>query len=738
MSQIPNTTFLETPVANTPVARRTAAPISLPGVQNTLNAPGLEVKPPVSEGARLAAEALEALGLTAGLANAVRVYSDRAKVLQQGQGNSQADGDISSIQQKIESGEIARIDGLTSGQQAEVVISGYTSGMPEAVVAGYRGRAKFAIASAFSGVDSRVIKEARDQSLMDAGSLAESATTPEELALAVDAAKGIPGVSEIDASRATLLSALEHKARTGDRKGFEMVKAAIPASLFTVQKARADEILQRELSQRQNEADNAATDTIGGMLFDLERGKGGSFEQITDKLDELAPAISGAKQNQLLKQINAEQGRYVKATQDASIERQSAEARAGLHIYLDELEQNGLLLTTEPVKIVRGPDGTVRVNDPTFEGGTTLLSVSREDAIQMQTERAFKTIEKNADGDPSLAIRMQAQWASRQGVSPPKWNQMLTAGMSAATMVNAVTGAGRTGGSEQSSKSFEVAPTTAAGIELYRTVKAVAPTNTLHQIVKDERTRDFYEAVLMAESVPQVGSPTTALTPEEAQARQSQAVLTASLVLDGRSGVSIDARAVQETVARELSTGNWWAAYYNGEEPANGGEIASEVGRYMTFYSRLGKDADSALKLAKEKVFSERVMMPGGWSVSLAGVPVPEGVKKDLPPLAASIIRAWFESEGEAGGYEEDRLTFAPESGTGWWAIRDLNGFPVASKAATGVVFAPHQLTALHNTWQKQKLLDADKASRAAKAAEQKALQEFGERARQFDNRTKQ
>jgi len=137
-------------------------------------------------------------------------------------------------------------------------------------------------------------------------------------------------------------------------------------------------------------------------------------------------------------------------------------------------------------------------------------------------------------------------------------------------------------------------------------------------------------------------------------------------------------------------------------------------------------------------VFSERVMMPGGWSVSLAGVPVPEGVKKDLPPLAASIIRAWFKSEGEAGGYEEDRLTFVPEPGTGWWAIRDSNGFPVVSKAAPGVVFAPHQLTALHNTWQKQKLLDADKASRAAKAAEQKALQEFGERARQFDNRTKQ
>ena len=736
MSQIPNTTLLETPVAATAIGRRDAIAVPQIGIQGSLNAPGLAVMPPDSEGARLAEDALQALGLVGQVANTARVYSDRAQALQEGQGNNDAEADIPGITQKIAAGEIARLDGMTSAEQAELVIGAYTKGLPESVAAGYRKRATYAIASAFSQRDAQIVKDAQDLSLVQAGGLAEAAKTPEELTRAFEVAKSIGNVSELDARRATYLAALESKAQAGDPKGFEMVLSQMPGTMFTAEKRRYRETLDRELYQRAAINEKKAADTIGGMLYDVQRGKG-SFEQVDAKLAELAPGISGSSREILLNKIQSERSQYDKATKDAMISRFSADAGDQFSAHLADLDSKGILSTAESTTVVLGKDGKIRVNDPTIEGGTTLLSVSKEDAIRMQTRAAFEAFDKQSDRDPALAMRLKLQWASRQGVAPPQWGEVLHAGMSAATLPNAITNTGYSAGNDSQSKDFIVSPNTVAGIELYRNMRALAP-NNMHQLIKDERTRDFYDAVLTAESVSQVGSPATSGTPEAAQARMSQAVLTASRVMDGRSAVAIDPKTIQETVSSRLNTANWWALYLNGEKPVNGGEIGNEVGKYMSFYARLGKDAPSALKAAEEHVFSERVMMPGGWSVSLAGLPIKAVTKQDLRPLAKSIIADWYKAEGKAAGQKEEQLTFAPDPKTGWWAIRTLDGFPVESKSAAGVVFAPHQLDARHTAWQKQTRLDADAAARKTKAEVDKAIEEFGERQNQFDLRHKQ
>lgn len=346
MSQI---TRLENPAAPARAATNRAIAIPQTGIIASGNLVPQQVLPPVSEGARLAAELGQDLGLIGDAAGTIRQYQDRQAALaardaheaerqaahdranaeaiathERGQGALDAATKLPEIVQQIAEGKIAR-EGTSSAEQAKAIVDGLVKGQPDAYGEGFRRTAQDNVARALTGVDQRIIddnKKALGQSAMSAAVLAD---TPEELDQAYRSAKVIGGISDIEAKSITYLAALQSAAKiAGTPEGaakYAMIAQQMPAGMFAAEVQDAAAVAKAAVSQQAAQNYQNVANLIGDELADVSRDvPGASLARAQERLDTLGGTLQGHQRDQIQQLIDNRANEQLRKSQDQTYE----------------------------------------------------------------------------------------------------------------------------------------------------------------------------------------------------------------------------------------------------------------------------------------------------------------------------------------------------------------------------------------------------------------------------------
>ena len=346
MSQI---TRLENPAAPAQAATNRAIAIPQTGIIAGGNVVPQQVLPPVSEGARLAAELGQDLGLIGDAAGTIRQYQDRQYALseqakrdaerqaahdranqeaidthERGQGALDAATKLPEIVQQIAEGKIAR-EGMSASEQAKAIVDGLVRGQPDAYGEGFRRTAQDNVAAALTGVDQRLIddnKKALGQSAMSAAVLAD---TPEELDQAYRSAKVIGGISDIEAKSLTYLAALKSAAKlAGTPEGaakYAMIVEKMPPGLFAAEVQDAAAVAKAAVSQQAAQNYQNVANLIGDELADVARDiPGASIARAQERLDTLGGTLQGHQRDQIQQLIDNRANEQIRKSQDQTYE----------------------------------------------------------------------------------------------------------------------------------------------------------------------------------------------------------------------------------------------------------------------------------------------------------------------------------------------------------------------------------------------------------------------------------
>lgn len=710
MSQVPST-VLEGGAPAAATRRRGGIRMPDAGLTSTANAPGVAVSPG-ADGVSLANQLATVLGVvqkSANLAEGVqqkKAYEDaqrRELIAQTESYNAQyereirsvelGDGaiagatDLPEIQDKIATGKLARLPGVSAPDQAVEVAKQLIAtrradkGMTDAQAEGYYERVLAPISSALTQRDSEVITQARQDTAVRAATAATMAKTPEELQSAYMAVKAT-GVSDAVAGSTTYLAALKAAADAGDGARFEMVSAAMPSGMFAPEIAAARLDLLKSQDQQQGKRYESARDTIGSILYNAERGvPGHSFASARSTLEEMRPGLRGDQADSMLQTINSREEEAARATMKAT----------------KDLEENQIVGSAVGQVFAAGNSGTLAFNmlavrglDVQTPSGATVKRTG-EQLVRLATDQAFENIateeiaagQKGGLGNRQIAqniIGRQALWAGKNGVQPDTWQSVLSAGYSGASDAN-VLQQGKDG-------TLNIPPAVIAGVELYRNLEAASPQN-LHSMIRDPRQRDFYDAVSVAMSLPEIGSPEAAPTPEAQQQRLALALTTASKVVFNQAGRAPSSTAIDEQV-RTLASRGWFR-----DDAANTGDLYQRVQSAARVYAAMGVSPTVAVERAAKNVQNDNVFI-NGYYVGLRGVPISDTAKSQLPAIADRLIGRYVAAEPNSGLTASD-LTLAHDTRTGLWRVTIKGaGISAPSSGATegAVYFTPAGLEA--------------------------------------------
>ncbi len=660
MSQFPTT--LENPGGPARAAANRAVAIPQTGIIAGGNVVPQQVLPPVSEGAQLAAQLGQDLGLIGSAADEIRQYQDRQLALsehakheaerqaahdranaeaidthERGQGALDAATRLPEIVQQISEGKITR-QPTSASEQAKAIIDGLVKGQPDAYSEGFRRTAQDNVARALTGVDQRLIddnKKALAQSAMSAAVLAD---TPERLAQSFAAAKVVsPNISDTEAMAMTYLPAMEDAASRGDRAKFAIATEALGTNFAEEQNA-AKIKLQSAIDAGQRQQVEAFHNGIANLYNnsapldmvekEIRAARGQVPENaIQGELDQLA-----ARRHQI-------------ATQNAALEAKM-------------LKDQQQFAYTSTAQVLAG-SGQLWALPEAPEGS----GLSREKTVDAAMQAEMTRIANQYAGDQNAALANQLGLAAVNDYMVPAWKRLLGAGTSAAIDSNI-------SGEDLSKQPLPQA--TVAGYDLYRRMRVQAPT-LLSKL--EDQDRRFYETV---EALQEFSGNTS---PNSLQ----QSLIGARRVLTSKdpTGLSASALGRLDTEVSKAANGGFWN-FTTGDNAENVGDIEGAIRRKAELFIKAGIGDKDAVKRAAEIVRGDRVTIRH-WSVDLSTSNLPLQMRSDkvMTGIADYAVGQWQKAEEarkpqDRTGIDAANLTLMPIGG--FWYLVDRNNpfYPVS------------------------------------------------------------
>lgn len=526
-----------------------------------------------------------------------------------------------------------------SGQVAEGKL--FAEGKPEEVIPAYldnltadmspayrkhfaRALAPPLIAAAYQR-RSQVQAKARQDLELNLQRGAKSATTSVEIQRFMASHHRLfPEASELDTLTAIVVPVLNDAAAAGDETRMKAAVGLLDPDRFGTELRGAEATFKRVEEQRKAKEVGGFLDTVAGQLDDILTQRGGSFDQVQRTIDaakdRIDPRTILNARRSVLELQNSANSAAAKAIKEA--------ARAAL-------------VREHLTSAVAAGAGGMLWRIPALDEPETGAKVSQEETIQGALAMQFDQIARIHASDPALALAKQVKYAADNGVIFDPWRDALNAGFRGASTALSLTKPGT---------QVQVSKTTAAGLQLYETMRTVAP-NLIEAMPADATA--FYETALTLRQFPEfAGQPAGALIEAARLGQLPDPPFEATNAL------------IREQVERLQTSGFlFWQT-----TAANPGEIGAEIAKLARIKIKAGLGADTAVKQAAEVVGAQRVFI-GNWSVSLNDARVPAPVKDKIQDIAAEIFQAWTAKYGEKTGLDVDDLTLRHDQRTGLWFV---------------------------------------------------------------------
>lgn len=602
-------------------------------ITGNIEAPGLIAMPAVSSGAARAAELAAVLGISARIAEeAAQGQRQRAALhARKGAEIHQANLGLASRDQRIDlvtiTQELEERKRLVGDEDpvewANALIDEKVAGMPADYADAYRADALPHLVNAANKQRESIKGEAVEANAQLFGHAAIQATTADDVTAAVNALRGMdPRISDVEAHAKVALPALESAARAGDVARFEAVSAAL-GPRFSPDQTRLKNMLTESVTRKARERSDAAKNEVYGLLDTDQPG-----DVVRDRVKALTKSglidqqdayhfdnIVAAREEAKLRDAE----RIQKAVDEDAIR----DAHAGAVAALGEA---GTLPALDDFKF-RDPSDRFTV------------TIDRNTAINQWVADKFADIDAKVS-NPEAAFAEKVRVVSRNGVLPEVWTRFLQSGYQAASQ-SALTGEG---------ENAPIPPATAAGFDLYTRLSAQAPA-TLDSVIKDERTKEFYELALAAGEDPQVGP-----DPQRQLLAARRAMSNPAYKYVGLKDPSLT-RAIDDSTAAD--------------DAKNVNQVRPIIGRLALTQMAMGVSAEKAVDRAWANFKRNRVKVNGWWSY-VNDASVPQSMRDDFGPVAEKVVdRYWGANKEalEAQGHDKDDLTLTADASNGFWYV---------------------------------------------------------------------
>lgn len=645
-------------------------------INQSLDAPGLAVPPPVSRGAQIASDLERSLGLVGQVASQIS-RTNAANAWEAERAQARLDAENEKINRAVEQHDraLARLDGrefiiqadkdvregklkpepgsgMSMLEFAKDIVAKKTEGQPSAYSNEFRDTVEpvlFAALTEHVKELGATATKANNEILQRGALVTERSTQLMQMVAAYRLHN--PDKTDLEAKSFLLIPALTNAAEAGDPKRFEAVSSLLGPE-FEPERRIAAATLAKNQQDDLEESRRSFRNDVARRLNDVFAGKGGSFNQVESWLEsQRGSRIDEATILSEMDRVRTEKRRVEREASDLQsvTEKQTI---ADDHLRrATSLADAGLLWSAEGL-------------DTVTPGGVE-IKMSRADTIRVVTSRAMSAIAETSP-DQNTAVDRQMRWASQNAIVPDGWSRTLEAGFSSLSV-----------GDAAATGTASVPKQTVAGFDLYKRMKAKAP-GLIVTAGLDGEAQKFYElaATLQQDS---------AFAGDDART-----LVQARMLMSGPGRGQIPELKDREIRSAAMSTASrWWKG-----EATNVGEVAAHIEGLARVKVLAGISPSAAVSQAANEVNKSRVFI-GNWSVSLADARLPESLRGDsMQRVAAKVIHRYLDTKGKGSGMGVDDLTLRQDAGSGLWYLAEgRTGTIVPFSKAADVMFDAKDLT---------------------------------------------
>lgn len=702
----------------------------LPGITQSLNAPGVAPEPLVTDPTlKLVQDTLGAIGVTFGnLADQARRdrleqerMDEKHETVLRGEGAFQAGVDLQGFQSQIEEGKIAVPSSYDEVLTlADKLVSERTNGTAAPYADRYRQGILAPLVSAMENRRSRNADDAKAELGLKISAGLTGETDPMRWSQAFNYAKDTLQLNEVQ-SYSLIARAMQANAAQGHEGAVAAAKGLL-GDRFIGEQADADGELRRITTQQRVESDRAMSDESRRDLELIRRGElteAEGMERVAKRYAD-APDLGQASiesfKDQLLEwRTEQDAANNAKASEAAS----NAIQHAYRHIndgnpqqaiaFANRERAKGTLSQTQASSIINAAQsdlsqqqnrmialerraaeqaavgnavaafregGLPQVQKFTqvLSDGETEASVSQEALRKAAIDTTMQQIAAENRQDPQAALAIQVQALARNGARYDFYADTMQAGARAA-LVDLL-------GGERAEGEVQINQNTIAGFELYRNMRAISKNVADDHL--DDTSKTFYRYAQAAfEFGPDRGNAERSLA-------EAAKIMGDPETAEFRAGL-VNRKAILDKVnAYDFKTGFLAIGAGDIRNREDLARITYERARTMALIN-LGSEAATQAAIDTLKTDVE-VVNHFGVVVSRSNMP-----RQYIAPAGEVAIEAFWKQHGPAmqeQGIDREDLTLAPVDQNTWIVVRGSSGEPV-SMWSDGGFFTNSQLLSL-------------------------------------------
>lgn len=648
MSQMPSGV---SPVSGT--RRQAIASLAPVGINQTLEAPGLAVMPPVSRGAQLASELERSLGLVGQVAGQVDSINRRniAEARYQQNQQEQALRDAKQLQEHEDTilrghGSKAAaqklplfIDAIDKGADgfqiadnpesgADSIIANATANMSPMEAQGFRDAIRDNLIQAGVNRRNKLHAEVQNANADDLFSFVIAGNPPEQV-VSTGKALGLKQ-DEIDNIfiRAGNVAATANNKRMLDSVRAQLSDPNKYAAEIQVQDAR--------LTDAQHREDTAVVRQFSENLSTLELN-GASFWKRRMYIEQAKGVVPDYVRNNAVKALEQEQVNAARQANQAVNESWLLNTTAQITASDVALFKAGQAPGIQDIKVT-GPD-----KEHEF---------SREKRIKTAMNFAFAEIDKAYPNDPRSALAEKIDLSARNGVPIPEAVDTLNAGGMAMTTASTKDAAA------------QLPPASVAGYGLFKTMRDLSP-GYVDRLPIADKTREFYTLASTLQE--------TRLAGDDADALRQAATIQAN----PRPIKGPDLETFSSKVSSSLNSG-WFTP-----DVENAAAIANKANEYGRLFLMAGKSPEDAATLAIDRVKRNGVIANKTY-IPLNDARLTNDAREFYPQVSTQLANLYANSvkpEGVAANVVDPAHFVLEPRGSVYILIDKVTGLPASASS---------------------------------------------------------
>lgn len=648
-----------------PTAARNYAPGGMPRLGETeLIAPGVQIAPPDERGARMAEQLLGALRGVGNVAGQVgdmaqregnEILRDRAAIEQEverqereaeaidrGQASLDAAMMVPRFQQRVEKGEITYLPGQEEAATRDVLEDMAKGRSPAYRESLYRaaGPSMLNLLLDKSDKDEKI---ARADATAQASAAAVTASTPEELAQALDGVRAVnPDMTEAQAQKLVYLRALESHAKSGNTALFEMVMNQAQG-LFPDEVEDQMRVLKSTNARIFNETEDAFVDTF---VTSMMRG---------DTPDQLEEYVNSARGDGILSAKTELSLRNTIDNQREKVAKQQQEEQRKLLLQsFDSLTRKQAAADFLAGRAASMPDGSPVedkvLTDPVT--GKELAKVTSKEYVEAGMQSVAEAMDQQFGKDTPLMLASFAPLANQNSVVLPRHAQILADGFRQAD-INQIADANSINGR------------TVQAFELFKKLTPISMPYLLE--ASGGGDTEIYRLFSSAARWQQITGDSDPRTAIYAAIRSRDNM---------RKGMGVRLPSAQE---RRIASEGLEIGSSGVESLNNGSALVGHFNNIVDDYIAYGHNSETAFAMAKQ-VINELYIVDRKHAIFVGREN--NEMREALPILSEKIAEEWVKNN-PGSGFDADDLAIAPDGYGNYYLTNNpsggIPGLPVTS-----------------------------------------------------------